>query len=108
MNDAPRGRYLLSQGVINMSQCPHCGAPCDAYTGAHVSYDPARKPETAVPEPGTPTVCAKCGEFCVFADYKGTLRKPLAPEIAAWQADPKGWALMQNIQGWVKERRRQR
>lgn len=106
MNDAPRGRYLLSEGVINMSQCPHCGTMCDAYTGAHVSYDPARSPKSTPPGPGHPTVCAKCGEICVFADYKGTLRKPLAPEMGAWQADAKGWGLIQQLQSWVKGRRR--
>jgi hypothetical protein len=54
--------------------CPYCHTTLDA--AGTLDVEAPRRPEA-----GDITLCIRCGEWAVFADDQGALRKPTDPEL---------------------------
>jgi hypothetical protein len=73
-----------------VATCPWCGHSHELATSIHGD---------AVPEPGDITLCMSCGEWSIFSDSAGTLRKPTDAEFSEIGTDKNMQAMRR---AWVK------
>ena len=75
--------------------CPFCGKPCDA-AGATSRLSPP-------PKPGDYSICLYCAAVAVFADERGTTRKPTQEETAALKNDPEASAHVARVRSAIRQ-----
>lgn len=101
---------------LSHAYCPGCGSgPMDGVTGMRFKAiqppgfdDPNDGYDNGpiTPSDGMPTVCAFCGELCIFRDKEGQLaiEKPTAAEVKKWKLDPTIWKVLESAHEHFSEK----
>lgn len=102
---------------LDHAMCPGCGCgPMDGVTGMKFRTinppgfeNPDDKDDglPIMPTAGTPTVCAYCGELCIFREKPdGTMNieLPTPAEVKEWKLDPAIWKVLKSAHEYFSQK----